>query len=172
VEYGDCGQIHCFHYAFYVGGANNLFDGNEIYDVPSWVFHVYWDTSQNGGPHSNIIRNNVIHDFGYGDDRAAGILASSGAGNQVYNNTVYNGSNGIIAWRDCDGCMVLNNTVSNMKHRCLEASISANIILDSNVLSNCGVYVDVWGGTPGLVVTNNECDKSAAYCASELPAQQ
>ena len=133
-------------------------------DVPSWVFHVYWDTPQNGGAHSNIIRNNVIHDFGYDDDRAAGILASSGAGNQVYNNTVYNGSNGIVVWRGCDGCMVLNNTVSKM-NRCLEASNSANSILENNELSNCrGLYFDIWGPTPGLIISNNECDKSAAWC--------
>jgi parallel beta-helix repeat protein len=167
VEFSGCGQIHCFDYAFYVVGANNLFDGNEIYDVPSWVFHVYSPATEIGIPHSNIIRNNVIHDFGFGDERADGILVSSGAGNQVYNNTLYRGSNGIaVAWH-CDGCTVLNNTVSNM-NRCLQAGDSVNNILDSNALSNCGMYVDIWGDTPGVVVTNNECDKSAAYCASEL----
>jgi parallel beta-helix repeat protein len=172
VEFDGCGQVHCFEYAFYVVGANNIFEGNEIYDVPSWVFHLYAQPPLNGGPHSNIIRNNVIHDYGFGDPRANGILASSGAGNQIQNNTLYNGSNGISVWLGCDGCTVLNNSVSNM-NRCLEAGDSANNILDNNILTNCsGEYVGISGNTPGLVMTNNDCDKSGAYCASELPAQQ
>ena len=98
---------------FYVGGGNNLFDGNELYDVPSWVFHIY-NYYDSGNAHGNLVQNNIIHDFGYGDDRANGILASSGAGNQIYDNVVYNGSNGIAVWRGCNGCVVMNNTISNM----------------------------------------------------------
>src|SRR5262249_4440680 len=32
-EHSGCGQVHCFGYAFYVESGDNLFDGNEIYDV-------------------------------------------------------------------------------------------------------------------------------------------
>ena len=84
-EWAGCGQEHCFGYAFYVEGSNNLFSGNQIDDVPSWVFHVY---NYYGSAHYNIVESNTIHTFGFGDHRADGILLSSGVGNQAYNNVI------------------------------------------------------------------------------------
>ena len=89
-----------------------------------------------GWPQNNIIEGNTIHDFGFGDPRADGILLSSGGGNQAYNNVVYNGSRGIAIWRECDGCVISNNTVSNM-NVCLEVSDSANTVVQNNSLNNC-----------------------------------
>ena len=132
-EFTGCGQVHCFEYAFYVTGSNNYFSRNEIYDVASWVFHIY---NYNGWPHDNIVDGNTIHDFGFGDPRADGILLSSGPGNKAYNNVVYNGSNGIAIWRECDDCVISNNTVSNM-NICIEVSESVNTVVDNNSLNNC-----------------------------------
>ena len=79
-EYTGCGQVHCFGYAFYVfGGSNNSFAGNEIYDVASWVFHIYSSLSNIEWPHDNIVRNNIIHEFGFGDPRADGYSALFGS---------------------------------------------------------------------------------------------
>ena len=116
-EWAGCGQEHCFGYAFYVEGSNNLFSGNQIDDVPSWVFHVY---NYYGSAHYNIVESNTIHTFGFGDHRADGIFLSSGVGNEAYNNVIYNGSGGIALWR-CDGCVMSNNTVSTMDV-CLEVA--------------------------------------------------
>src|SRR5262249_49578794 len=140
-EYTDCGQVHCFDYAFYVEGSNNLFTDNEIYDVASWVFHIY-SSLQNVWPHDNIVRNNIIHDFGFGDSRADGILLSSGPRNAAYENIIYNGSNGISAWRSCDGCGIFNNKIS-ARDRCIDIVESTGVIVEGNVLSDCGsAYVN------------------------------
>ena len=74
-------------------GSNNIIDGNEIYNFPSWGIHGYSGYVEK--PNSNIIRKNIIHDFGSGDSRSSGILIYVGNGNQVYDNLIYNGSQGI-----------------------------------------------------------------------------
>ena len=53
-EFTGCGQVHCLGYAFYVGGSNNVFVGNEMYDVASWVFHIYNARPNTIIPHDNI----------------------------------------------------------------------------------------------------------------------
>ena len=158
-EFWGCGQGHCFGYAFYVTSGNNLFDGNEIYDVSSWAFHIY-NHSNFEDAHDNIVRNNIIHDFGYGDERANGILASSGADNQIYDNIVYNGTNGIGVGAGCNDCQVRNNRISNM-NRCLEVLNSTDAIVQDNILSNCGqMYFNISGNTAGLVMSDNSCDQN------------
>ena len=71
--------------------SNNVFSGNEIYDVASWAFHIY-----NGDPHDNIVESNTIHDFGFGDPRANGILLSSGAATM---RTITSSTTARTAWR-------------------------------------------------------------------------
>jgi len=155
-EYEGCGQVHCFGYPFYIEGSNNLFAGNEIYDVASWVFHIY-SSLPNTWPHDNIVRNNIIHDFGFGDSRADGILLSSGPRNAAYGNTIYNGPNGISAWRSCDGCGIFNNKISGMD-RCIDVVESTGVLVDGNVLTNCGsAYVNIIDA-PAVAVSNTSCD--------------
>jgi parallel beta-helix repeat protein len=158
-EFTGCGQVHCFDYPFYVAGSNNLFSGNEIYDVASWVFHIY-NGYEGRLAHDNIVQNNTIHDFGYGDNRADGILLSSGPRNHADNNVIYNGSSGISVSYGCDGCMVLNNTISGMD-RCLDVMDSRDNVIDNNTLSNCrGSYINVTGSV-GLTLSNTFCDRAA-----------
>ncbi len=107
----------------------------------------------NGDPHDNIVESNTIHDFGFGDPRANGILLSSGARNHAYDNVVDNGSNGIAIWRNCNGCMISNNTVSNMG-RCLEVADSDNAVVENNNLSNCaGSYISIQPNLVGLTLS-------------------
>ncbi len=158
-EFWGCGQVHCFGYPFYVASGNNLFDRNEIYDVSSWAFHIY-NQPHSESAHDNVVRNNIIHDFGYGDDRANGILASSGAGNQIYDNIVDNGSNGIAVARGCNGCDVRNNRISNV-NRCLEVVDSTDAVVEENILSNCGqMYFNISGNIAGLAISNNTCEQN------------
>jgi hypothetical protein len=70
-------------------------------------------------PHDTIVRNNVIHDFGYGDPRGNGILLASGFCNFAYENVVYNGSSGLTAWGSSDDRGIFNNKISAMD-RCVE----------------------------------------------------
>lgn len=162
-EFTDCGQVHCFGYAFYVfGGASyNLLAENEIYDVASWVFHIY--NSGSNSPHDNTVRNNLIHDFGYGDPRANGIMLSSGPRNVAFDNVLYNGSNGISAWRSCDGCVIFNNQISSMD-RCIDVIDSKGVVVDGNNLNNCGsVYVNIIDA-PALALTNTLCNGTTQNC--------
>ena len=100
------GGAYC--YPLYFSGTNSLIEGNEIYDFPSWGLHGY------PGLQNNIIRNNIIHDFGWGDDRSSGILIYQGAGNSIYNNTIYNGTSA-IGIGSATSNTVYNNTIYNMK---------------------------------------------------------
>jgi parallel beta-helix repeat protein len=173
-EFFDCGQVHCFGYAFYVAGSNNLFSHNEIFDVASWVFHIYDGNQRNGGPSDNVVQNNSIHDFGYGDKRADGILLSSGPRNHAYNNVVYNGygSSGISVWFGCDGCTVLNNTISGMD-LCLQVTDTRNTVIDNNTLSNCwGNYINIYGNTLDLTLSNTFCDRAADNCVLSTGREQ
>ena len=104
-----CGQVHCYTYPIYHSGSNSLFEGNELYNFPSWGIHVY-----GGSPDHNVFRNNTIHDFGWGDHRSSGILIYVGNGNQVYDNLIYNGSQGIDAGAGATNTQIHNNNVYNM----------------------------------------------------------
>lgn len=80
-----------FCYPIYNEGSDGLFDGNELYDFPSWGYHAY--SSNAPSPSRNVYRNNRVHDYGFGDVRANGVLISSGDANQVVDNYIWN-SNG------------------------------------------------------------------------------
>lgn len=99
-------------YGIYMQGSNNMIDGNEIYNFPSWGIHGYSGYVEK--PNSNIIRKNIIHDFGSGDSRSSGILIYVGNGNQVYDNLIYNGSQGIAIGPGATNTQIYNNNVYNM----------------------------------------------------------
>ena len=101
-----CGQVHCYTYPIYHSGSNSLFEGNELYNFPSWGIHVY-----GGSPDHNVFRNNTIHDFGWGDNRSSGILIYSGNANEVYGNVIYNGPFGIDIGGGAHNSSVYNNSV-------------------------------------------------------------
>jgi len=88
-----CGQATCWGYPFYWNGSNNIIKNNEIYDVPSWVVHLYCaGLAYCNNPNSTIVSGNNIHDYGYGDpSRASGVVVWQGNANQVVSNAVWNG---------------------------------------------------------------------------------
>lgn len=89
----NCGQPTCWGYAFYWNGNNNIIKDNEIYNVPSWVVHLYCSgPAYCNNPNGTIVSGNKIHDYGYGDaSRANGVLVSQGNANQVLSNAIWNG---------------------------------------------------------------------------------
>lgn len=85
------GAGSAYTYPLYVEGSDNLIDGNDLYDFPSWGYHGY--SSDPPYPSRNIIRNNKIHDYGFGDPtRASGVLVYSGDASQVLVNAIWNGT--------------------------------------------------------------------------------
>lgn len=76
-----------FCYPMYVQGSNLLIDGNELYDFPSYGIHGYSGYAEL--PNNNRITNNKIHDYGWGDSRANGVLVYNGNGNEVAFNSIW-----------------------------------------------------------------------------------
>jgi hypothetical protein len=161
-----CGQISCYAYPIYWQGSDGLIEGNEIYDFPSWGIHMYLYAAYQGGsfPNNNIIRNNKIHDFGFGDPaRSNGILVSTGNNNQVYNNIVYNGSSGIGGGLGGSDTEIYSNTVYNMSVTGIgvDNSISRPVI-KNNISYQNGTNIDSQG--PGTIMSNNLCGTAASGC--------
>jgi Right handed beta helix region len=154
----DCPVANCiggnYGYPVYRTGSNSLIEGNEIYDFPSFGFHIY----DHGKPQNNIVRNNSIHDFGWAancpsdarclgkpaDGRGNGILLD-GSGHVAYNNLVYNGKYGISLYGGCINCQAYNNTVYNLS--------SGGITVDSNT-SNASVRNNIVYQSAGNIINN------------------
>ncbi len=81
-----------YTYPIYMEGSDNLVEGNELYNFPSWGIHAY--SSDPPRPSRNIYRNNRIHDWGYGtDSRVSGILIYHGDANEVRLNNIWASNN-------------------------------------------------------------------------------
>jgi hypothetical protein len=86
-----CAQAVCWGYPFYWNGLRNKITNNHVYNVPSWVVHLYCYAGYCTAPTETLVQDNNIHDFGSGDPtRANGILVYNGNANRVINNAVWN----------------------------------------------------------------------------------
>jgi hypothetical protein len=86
-----CAQIACWGYPFYWNGLRNQILRNHVYNVPSWIVHLYCGAGGCTGPNETLVQDNNFHDFGDGDPtRANGILVYNGNANRVINNAVWN----------------------------------------------------------------------------------
>jgi len=87
-----CEQATCWGYFAYWNGLRNKIIGNEVYDIPSWVVHLYcYSPAYCNRPTETLVKDNNFHDYGFGDSgRASGILVASGDANQVITNAVWN----------------------------------------------------------------------------------
>lgn len=139
---------HASAYGFYWGGSDSIFDGNELYNLNGYSYHIYSSGANNVT--NNIVRNNFIHDNGHGPGAEGwniwgGLIISSGSGNQVYNNVFYNNFAGIQVDYRCHGCQVYNNTVYNTT-----AGGSAGITVGPSV-SGASVYNNIIYGNSGTI---------------------
>lgn len=137
-------------YAVYYTTGFGLIEGNHIHDIARYPIHAY---SQIGSLHDNIIRNNVIHDYGI-NLPAAGILIG-GADELVYNNVVYNGQYGIaVQYSGPFNTKVYNNTIYGQSEFGLYVDSDANTtLLRNNILfGNASTIHDAGVGT---VQSNN-----------------
>jgi hypothetical protein len=150
------GDVADFAYAFYINGGDNLIERCNIFDTSGYGIQLYngWTGSPYNAdqPARNIIRNNVIHDITRSGDavgsagccRVSGIVIATygGAGNQVYNNIVYNlsftnGFGGGIELYSGTDTVVYNNTVyntlQNISGIVLDQPQSGTTILRNNI---------------------------------------
>jgi len=169
----DCGGSlgGDFCYPIYYGGANSIFEGNELYHFPSYGFHIY----NHGTPQNNIVRNNLIHDFadscggsctaGF-DTRGNGIILD-GTGNQAYNNVIYNGARGISINGGGNNIQILNNTIYNASIVGITYNSTVNAVVKNNINYNPSASNGDWihSGDSGTVISNNLCTTSAAGCS-------
>jgi hypothetical protein len=140
-----------FCYPMYVQGSNILIEGNEFYDFPSWGIHVYSAYAEQ--PNNNIIRKNKIHDFGFGDVRSSGVIIYGGNANQVYNNVLYNGSQGIVTGPGASNTKIYNNTI--YKHSSSGVnSYGSNNIIRNNIAYLNAINID-FSGAIATVASNN-----------------
>ena len=171
------GQGH--GYAIYWAGSNALFDGNEIYDIPSYGFHLY---RSNGCPQNITIRNNYIHDFGWaatcpGDSRCSGIgpydasagILTCGSGHKVYNNIVTDGrTQGINLYTDGNN-QAYNNTVYNMGLSGIASNNSSGNIVRYNIVYNPRTTRDgdifSWNAPDITTYASNLCARPGNGCS-------
>jgi hypothetical protein len=137
-------------YPIYLQGSHNIIEGNEFYDFPSWGIHGY--SAYTEKPNNNIIRGNKFNDFGWGDDRSSAILAYIGNGNQIYNNLVYNGSQGIAVGPDASNTAVYNNSVFNTRLSGISTA-GSNTLLKNNIAYQTPMPISNSGS--GTVMSNN-----------------
>lgn len=107
--FADTSGGGCCGYPLYLQGSDNIISGNEIYNFPSWGIHTYSGYPEK--PNRNHIRGNTIYNFGWGDSRSSGILVYVGNANQVYDNVVYSGTQGIAIGSSATNTILYNNTV-------------------------------------------------------------
>jgi hypothetical protein len=97
-------------YGFYVIGNDNLFDGIEVYNIPSYGIHNY--NSILPYPSRNIYRNSVFHHTGLQIVSSSAILLAKGADNAAYNNILYsNNGHGITTGYGDTNTKIYNNTI-------------------------------------------------------------
>src|SRR6185436_15189706 len=118
-------------YGLYVSGQNNIIEYAEVYNCGGYGVHNYY---QFGGVNGTIIRYNRIHDCG------TGILTSSGIGNQVYGNVLYNNDREQISLYGGTNILCYNNSIYAALNRIgiqnnpdnINVSIRNNIIHNTN----------------------------------------
>jgi parallel beta-helix repeat protein len=120
-------------HGLYIASADNLIEGCEIHDNGGWGVHVYDEYANAGMVNDNIVRNNKIYRNGV-NGRGAGIILSSGSGNQAYDNEIWeNAGGGIDVDYGASDTEVRNNTIySNGQFGIYIGSGSFNSIIENN----------------------------------------
>ena len=107
----DNGTTYHQDHGLYISTSYNLIQNCEVYRNAAYGIHIY-NGSTGQRADGNVVRGNRVHDnstLGSG----AGIIASSGSGNFVYNNVVWNhkGPGIEVSWKNPANTKVYHNTV-------------------------------------------------------------
>ena len=71
-----------FQHGIYLMGSDTIIEDSQVSENAGYGIHLY---NGPGGVHNNIVRNNEVWGNGSSSDATAGIILSSGHGNQAYN---------------------------------------------------------------------------------------
>ena len=125
-------------YGFYVIGNDNLFDGIEVYNTPSYGVHQY--NSILPYPSRNVYRNSVFHHTGLQIVSSSAILLAKGADNAAYNNILYsNNGHGITTGYGDTNTKIYNNTIYGGAQKGIFLSSNApigNLSQNAQVINN------------------------------------
>jgi len=149
-------------YGIYMGGVNNLVDGNYIHDNGGYGIHLY--SSGRRDQNDNIIRNNFVQNNGglaVSTTPTCGIILASGVNNQAYNNVVVNhqaghpgGGCGIQVYGSATDAKVYNNTLVGNAATCIDNnSGSSGAIIRNNICYNNGS--DIVNNGSGATIDHN-----------------
>ena len=97
-----------FQHGIYLTGSETVIEDSQVYENAGYGIHLY---DGPGGVHNNIVRNNQVWGNGHSSDATAGIILSSGRGNQAYNNVVWNNKAGIQVDYGATDTAVYHNTM-------------------------------------------------------------
>lgn len=136
-----------YNYPIYNAGSNNIIDGVEIYNFPSFGLHIYHNVTES----NNIVRNCIIHngaqlDFG----RSAILYGENETDGQIYNNVVYDmefaGHGLTISGSDT---LIYNNTVYGCPEIGIWINSNTGFFVRNNIACNNtgGNYLDQGTGT-------------------------
>jgi len=130
------------HYGFYVGGQNNIYDGNRIYNNTGYGINLFQSGSSQVS--NNIIRNNTLYnncfDDGNRGNGANAVIIGSGSNNLMYNNVIYN--------NNCTGTgAAVSVGYTN--------GGTGNAVYNNTIYNNNGPGIAVDATAPGTIVQNN-----------------
>lgn len=163
--------IHGAHYyGTYWAGHDSVFDGNAFYDNGGFGVHLYSATTNTVD--NNVIRNNQIYNNGIGDygPGLGGVIVSHGKNNIVDNNTISENFGGVSVDYECDGCQVVNNTITNNRAYGISVgSRATNTVLRNNLLAGNGSGNGILDTGSGTVQSNNDPGAGASTEPSRTP---
>jgi len=145
-------------YPIYLAGHNNLIQGNEIYNAPTFGIHVY--SAHPEKPDNNIINRNIVRNVStLGGSTGGIIIASSGNGNIVSNNLIYNNNSfGIQIALGATNTKVFNNTVyGNAETGIMNwySNVTGTVIKNNIAWNNRAGQITDQTGNGTTVISNN-----------------
>jgi Right handed beta helix region len=117
-------------YAWYVGGSDNLFDGNYVHDTGGYALHLY--NSYQSCPNFDCVNRNVVRNNrfirnsctslfpGSGQCSGAAVVLGQGTDNQVYNNEIRDQCrNGVQYYDQTKNGLIAYNTIVGSGEHCM-----------------------------------------------------
>lgn len=136
--------------------SNIQMENNVIYDANGAGLMISRNTT------NSIIRNNLVYNSGID---GAGVSVDDSSGNQVYNNTITMGKNGMKISKNSSNNHIFNNTITNYQRYgiCIIDGSSNNIIHD-NIIINAGDYgICIQSGSSENEVYSNQIIGTGSY---------
>jgi Right handed beta helix region len=154
-------------YAWYVGGSDNLFDGNYVHDTGGYALHLY--NSYQSCPNFDCVNRNVVRNNrflrnsctslfpGSGQCSGAAVVLGQGTDNQVYNNEIRDQCrNGVQYYDQTKNGQIAYNTIVGSGEHCMATGDhpGGGNTFRNNLCYGSGAG-DFGGGAQGEVTRSN-----------------